>query len=282
LGSLLGTGSFIAFFGRDLNFHACHLISIFGLSYLTHPQTKIEMAEEPVALIFQDQLKLVKGFTEYFMKLINQKSGSFHVALSGGSTPKIWFDYLAKNHTSDIPWEKVHLYWGDERCVPPDDPESNFGMTKKHLLDKITIPDKNIHRIQGELKPKEAATLFEKELMKNIGENPVFDLIILGMGDDGHTASVFPHEIKLWDSAALCIVATHPTSGQNRISISGKVINNASALAFLVTGKNKEERVVEIFNQEPNAAYYPASLVKPENGLLHWFLDREAANLLES
>jgi hypothetical protein len=130
LGSLLGTGSFIAFFGRDLNFHACHLISIFGLSYLTHPQTKIEMAEEPVALIFQDQLKLVKGFTEYFVKLINQKSGPFHVALSGGSTPKTWFDYLAKNHSSDIPWEKVHLYWGDERCVPPDDPESNFGMTK--------------------------------------------------------------------------------------------------------------------------------------------------------
>jgi 6-phosphogluconolactonase len=240
------------------------------------------MAEEPIALIFQDQQKLVKGFTEYFMKLINQKNEVFHVALSGGSTPKVWFDYLATHHQKDIPWEKIHLYWGDERCVPPEHSESNYGMTKMHLLDKITIPDKNIHRIWGEIEPKEAAAHYEKELIKNLGRIPVFDLIILGMGDDGHTASIFPHEIKLWDSDACCLAATHPTSGQHRVSITGKVINNASTVAFLVTGKDKEERVAEIFNQEPNAAYYPASLVNPENGTLHWFLDQAAANLLES
>jgi 6-phosphogluconolactonase len=240
------------------------------------------MEEEPVALIFQDQPKLVKGFTEYFIRLINQKNEFFHLALSGGSTPKVWFDYLSKNHSNDIPWEKVQVYWGDERCVPPNDPDSNYGMTKKHLLDFISIPEKNIHRIMGELEPREAATLYGKALINNMGENPVFDLLILGMGDDGHTASIFPHEIKLWDSDQLCVVATHPISGQKRVSLTGRVINSASKVAFLVTGKNKEERIAEIFNQEAHATYYPASLVKPVNGTLRWFLDREAANLLES
>ena len=102
------------------------------------------------------------------------------------------------------------------------------------------------------------------------------------MGDDGHTASIFPHEINLWDSEKLCVVATHPTSGQKRVSFTGKLINSASAIAFLVTGENKSERVKEIFDQEPNSVYYPASLVNPENGTLHWFLDKEAANLIET
>lgn len=239
------------------------------------------MKAEPVALVFENKTYLVKGLTEYFIKLINQKKGGISVALSGGSTPKIWFDYLAEMHSEDIPWGSIHFYWGDERCVPPDDPESNYGMTKNHLLDKISIPSKNIHRIQGESNPAEAAQFYEKELIKNLGKKPVFDLIILGMGDDGHTASIFPHEINLWDLDQLCLVASHPMSGQKRVSITGKVINNASAVAFLVTGKNKKERVKEIIDQEPNSAYYPANLVDPEDGSLHWFLDKDAATLLE-
>ncbi len=240
------------------------------------------MEAEPVALVFENKDHLVKGLTEYFIKLLNQKKDTFSIALSGGSTPKIWFDYLAKNHGQDIPWEKIHLYWGDERCVPPDDVESNYGMTKKHLLDKISIPDQNIHRIKGELNPDKAAEEYQKQLNGNLGSNPVFDLIILGMGDDGHTASIFPHEIKLWNSDNFCVVATHPLSGQKRVSFTGKLINRASAVAFLVTGENKSERVKEIFDQEPNAVYYPASLVSPINGTLNWFLDKEAAKLIET
>jgi len=240
------------------------------------------MQAEPVALVFEQKDFLVKGFTEYFIKLVKQKHGDFSVALSGGSTPKIWFEYLAKNHTADIPWDSIHLYWGDERCVPPDDPESNYGMTKKHLLDQISIPEENIHRIPGELDPAQAADDYEKAMNDNLGEKPIFDLIILGMGNDGHTASIFPHEIKLWDSDRLCVVATHPISGQKRVSFTGKVINTASAVAFLVTGNDKEERVKEIIDQEPNSAYYPANLVNPIDGTLHWFLDKEAAKLLES
>jgi len=241
------------------------------------------MQTEPVALVFQNSDSLVKGFTEYFVKLAHEKKGSFSVALSGGSTPKVWFQYLAENHKNDIPWENIHLYWGDERCVPPEDAESNYGMTKKFLLDEIQIPENNIHRIQGELDPVEAAKNYESELTESLqgSDYPVFDLIILGMGDDGHTASIFPHEIKSWDSEKICVVATHPVSGQKRVSLTGKVINAASAVAFLVTGKNKEERVREIFHQEPTAAYYPANLVSPSNGTLHWFLDKDAANQLE-
>ena len=140
------------------------------------------MKAEAVALVFESKAHLVKGFTEYFIKLINQKKGDFSVALSGGSTPKIWFEYLAEKHAKDIPWENIHLFWGDERCVPPDDPESNYGMTKSYLLDKISIPTENIHRIQGDLDPNAATKLYQNELVQNLGNQPVFDLIILGIG----------------------------------------------------------------------------------------------------
>ena len=237
---------------------------------------------EPVALIFENKEKLVKGFTEYFINLLNEKTGSFNVALSGGSTPKIWFEYMAKNHKDDIDWKRIHFYWGDERCVPPENKDSNYGMTKSFLLDHIKIPDENIHRIMGELDPQEAAMNYSKEISDNLksSEIPIFDLVILGMGDAGHTASIFPHQIELWNSDELCVVATHPISGQNRVSITGKVINNARSVAFLVTGESKTERVKEIIDEEPNAAYYPASLVKPIEGTLHWFLDASAANLI--
>ena len=173
---------------------------------------------------------------------------------------------------------------GDERCVPPDDRDSNFGMTKFHLLDHIDIPEENIHRIQGEIEPVDAALNYSKELNECLRHDlvPVFDLVILGVGDDGHTASIFPHQIELWDAADHCVVATHPISGQQRISINGKIINSARAVTFLVTGNAKAERVKEIIEEEPHAVHYPASLVKPAAGTLHWFLDTESAKLLHN
>lgn len=237
---------------------------------------------EPIALIFDDQYKLVKGFSEFFIKLLDSSDGIFNVALSGGSTPKIWFDYIAKNYKDSIDWERVHFYWGDERCVPPEDQESNYGMTKKHLLDFIPIPEENVHRIKGELVPQKAVEQYITELSENIAEDkiPIFELVILGLGDDGHTASIFPHQIDLWDSEESCVVATHPISGQHRVSISGQVINHAKAVAFLVTGEGKKERVHEIIQEDPRSAYYPASLVSPKDGTLHWFLDRPAATYI--
>ncbi len=233
---------------------------------------------KPAVLIFDGTQPLVEAFTQHFIKLMKAKSDNFSVALSGGSTPKSWFEHLAKKHQDDIPWNKVHFYWGDERCVPPEDDESNYGMTKKYLLDRIDIPKENIHRVQGELAPKEASDVYAKDICKNlrVDKVPVFDLVILGMGDDGHTASIFPHQIDRWNSKDFCVVATHPVSGQQRVSLTGKVINAARSIAFLVTGANKAEKVREILSNEKVADTYPASLVDPDK--LTWFLDGPAAS----
>ena len=222
--------------------------------------------------------EVAKRFSGYLEEHI-KNSRSFHIALSGGSTPKEIFDYMAKN-AKDTDWSKVHLYWGDERCVPPTDTESNYKMTVDHLLSKINIPKENIHRILGEDSPGSEAVRYGKVLDQRLPQVkgvPQFDLVILGMGDDGHTASIFPHQIALWDSEANCEVAIHPDSGQRRITITGKIINNAKTVAFLVTGKSKAEKVKCIIDKGEGYSVYPASLVAPISGDLIWFLDAEAA-----
>jgi len=231
--------------------------------------------------ISKDIEHLVKRFTEFLEIQIVVMERPFHVALSGGNTPKVWFDYLANQNSVKIPWEKIHFYWGDERCVPPDDPESNYGMTKLHLFDHVPVPENNIHRICGECVPKEAAMAYSKFLSESLpaDELPQFDLVILGMGDDGHTASIFPYEIDLWNSDDFCVVATHPVSGQRRISLSGKLINNALQVAFLVTGLAKADKVNAILSESSEYTKYPASLVKSK--YTHWFLDENASSLLK-
>ncbi|WP_276167200.1 6-phosphogluconolactonase [Zobellia alginiliquefaciens] len=229
--------------------------------------------------IYQDKSEVAQEFSSYFVEKANG-NGAFHVALSGGSTPKIVFDVLAKEFGTRIDWKQVHFYWGDERCVLPTDDESNYKMTVEHLLSKIDIPEENIHRIKGEDKPAEEAVRYAEVLKQQLpSENgfPQFDLVILGMGDDGHTASIFPHEIELWESESLCSVAVHPESGQKRITITGNVINQSKTVAFLVTGASKEEKVGEIINSEGAYNRYPANLVAPASGDLLWFLDKAAA-----
>jgi 6-phosphogluconolactonase len=230
---------------------------------------------DPNILIFSTVTELAEAFTEYFVDLVKQKQGIFNLALSGGSTPKVWFESLAKSGGKDIPWDKIHFYWGDERCVKPDDEQSNYGMTKKYLFDLLSVPPYNIHRIQGESEPVAAAERYARELVENLpAENfPVFDLIILGMGEDGHTASIFPDQIELWNSPKYCVVAKHPETKQSRVSLTGNVINNARSVAFLVTGKNKANKVSEIIQKKTSALSYPASLVNPTSGKLTWFLD---------
>jgi len=227
---------------------------------------------------------VAKDFARYFALVCNSKP-EVHIALSGGSTPKIVFDELAKNFQSDIDWSKIHLYWGDERCVPPDDDQSNFKMTKEHLLDKIEIPQFNVHRIRGENGPHYEAERYgeflDNVLPKTDGK-PSFDLIVLGLGDDGHTASIFPHEIELWDSEQYCEVAEHPESDQKRVTLTGQVINNAEIVVFLVTGENKAGRISEIIDGDATATNYPASLVAPVKGKTVWFLDEDAAKEIKT
>ena len=226
---------------------------------------------------------MAQAFAAYFAALVADVS-VFHVALSGGSTPKVVFDLLAAEYSSKIDWKKIHFYWGDERCVPPIDEQSNYKMTVEHLFSRIAIPRENIHRILGERDPTGEAMRYANLLeiyLDRVAGVPQFDLVMLGMGDDGHTASIFPHQIALWEAKDHCVVATHPDSGQKRVSINGHVINTAKAVAFLVTGTNKAEKVDEILNKKEGFKKYPASLVQPDSGELLWFLDEEAAALLD-
>ena len=229
--------------------------------------------------ISKTKQEVAVDFSRYLSLLIANRE-TIHIALSGGSTPKIVFDELAANFQEDIDWGKVYLYWGDERCVVPTDNESNYKMTVEHLISKIDIPEENIHRIKGENDPEAEAKRYAEVLGRQLPKaegSPQFDLVILGMGDDGHTASIFPYEIDLWHSEKLCDVAVHPDSGQKRVTITGKVINNAETVAFLVTGSGKTEKFIEINNRKGNYKQYPASLVNPKSGKLLWFLDEAAA-----
>ncbi len=232
--------------------------------------------------IYKDKTEVAKQFSAYFADKTDS-SEPFHVALSGGSTPKIVFDVLAENFADKIDWSQVHFYWGDERCVPPTDDDSNYKMTMEHIFSKIEVPKENIHRVLGENEPKGEAMRYANLLEINLDRVdgiPQFDLVILGMGDDGHTASIFPHEIELWESNDHCVVATHPDSGQIRVSINGKVINQAKEVAFLVTGKSKADKVKAIIGKTEGSEKYPASLVNPKSGNLIWFLDEDAASNL--
>jgi len=230
-------------------------------------------------LVFKDKKEVANKFAAYFKDLVSGNE-VMHIALSGGSTPKIVFDLLASEYNNSIAWENIHFYWGDERCVPPTDEQSNFKMTTDHLFSKIVLPKENIHRILGENDPLGEAMRYANLLEINldrVDEIPQFDLVILGMGDDGHTASIFPNEINLWNAPDHCTVATHPETGQKRVSINGAVVNKAKNVAFLVTGKSKAEKVQVILEKTIGYEEYPASLVQPSSGALTWFLDTEAA-----
>ncbi|NAY90618.1 6-phosphogluconolactonase [Muricauda sp. JGD-17] len=229
--------------------------------------------------IYKDKNEVAEEFSAFFAER-TKGDKPFHVALSGGSTPKIVFDVLADKFSDGIDWNNIHFYWGDERCVPPSDDESNYKMTVEHLFLKIDVPQANIHRILGENDPEGEAMRYANLLEINLDRVegvPQFDLVILGMGDDGHTASIFPHQIELWNSNDHCVVATHPQSGQKRVSINGKVINMAKEVAFLVTGKSKAEKVKTIVEKATGYETFPASLVNPSSGNLFWFLDEDAA-----
>lgn len=230
--------------------------------------------------IFENKSSLAKTFSEDLKFLINANE-SVHIALSGGSTPKAIFDHLAKYYSEEIYWKNVHFYWGDERCVGPEDDQSNYKMTMDHLFSKINIPSENIHRILGENAPANEAKSYSNLLAKNLelkDDLPSFDLVILGMGDDGHTASIFPHEISLFQSSKICDVAIHPDSGQKRITITGEVINNAKKVVFLVTGSNKQEKLGAIMEKKAGYKKYPAALVSPRSNRLIWYLDKSAVS----
>ncbi|MGQ7870025.1 6-phosphogluconolactonase [Sunxiuqinia sp. sy24] len=243
------------------------------------------MTSKKAIKIFSTAQDLAEAFALELYETVKDTSKRFDIALSGGSTPKLLFDVLAQSYATKMPWKQLHFWWGDERCVPPASDESNYGMTHKHLFSKIEIDESQIHRVKGELSPKEATSDYIQEIKSNLNERqnlPVFDLIILGMGDDGHTASIFPHEMHLLKSDTICELATHPASGQKRVSLTGKVINNADRIYFLISGKSKASRMAEIINNLEGASKLPTNHIQPTQGQLVFFFDKAAASEIEN
>jgi 6-phosphogluconolactonase len=245
---------------------------------------------KPEIKIFQNPEELAIAVANDWREGAQQavRSGNkFSIVLCGGSTPAMLYRCLSSEEFwRSIPWNSVHLFWGDERCVPPEDMESNFRMVQELLIDHISIPAQNINRIKGEADPVTEAIQYGKKIQDHFGLGvkgvPCFDWVILGLGVDGHTASIFPHVNSSYRDLGLCAVTVHPESGQKRITMTPKIFNNALRVTFLVTGKKKASIVRDIMGEGSNVENYPAKQVNPVRGTLQWWLDPEAARLLKS
>lgn len=215
-------------------------------------------------------------FVELAREAIAQR-GRFVAALAGGSTPRATYSLLTREpFASDVDWSRVHLFWGDERCVSPDHPKSNYRMARETLLDYVPIPSENVHRIPGELAPTRAAAVYARELTAFLAPRDRFDLVLLGLGEDGHTASLFPGSPVLEERAQVvaAVYAEHLQSW--RVTLTLSPINAARHVVFLVSGAAKEKALARVRAGEP----LPAGLVRPTRGPLTWLVDRDAAGEL--
>lgn len=210
------------------------------------------------------------------------RAGRFAVALSGGNTPRALYGALAEGEfRSRIAWDRVHFFWGDERSVPADHPDSNYRMAYEALLSRVPVPPANIHRIETERGPAEAAAAYEATLREffalTLGASPRFDLILLGIGEEGHTASLFPGSAALEEHERLVVAVYVEKLKTDRVTFTLPVLNSAAEVAFLVSGKSKAAAVKQTLR---GGADLPAARVAPLDGRLWWFLDKEAAALL--
>jgi 6-phosphogluconolactonase len=206
--------------------------------------------------------------------------GAFSVALAGGTTPRRVYELLAgDDYRAQVPWEGVHVFFGDERCVPPDHADSNYRMAHEALLSRVPIPEQNVHRMRGEGDAAANASLYEDELRAFFGdvEWPRLDLVMLGMGDDGHTASLFPETPALAERRAWAVANWVEKFGAWRVTLSAPAINHARRVFFVVTGAGKAARLAEVLRGERDPARLPSQLIEPADGMLEWFVDRAAA-----
>jgi len=213
-----------------------------------------------------------------------QARGIARVAISGGTTPKVMFGLLAdpsQPFLKQVPWDKLDLYWVDERCVPPDHADSNYRMTKEQLLSRVPLPAERVHRMEGELPPEEAAARYEATIRNGFrlegAETPTFDLVLLGMGDDGHTASLFPHTEAL-DEMSHIVVANHVQQKDTwRITLTWPVINQGREVAFLIEGAGKTQVLHDVLLGPYQPETFPSQLIRPASGKLTFLLDSAAA-----
>ena len=237
-----------------------------------------------------DAAALARRTAQYFVEMVGEAvagRGRARIAISGGSTPKAAFALLAdpgQPWRSRMPWDKLELYWVDERCVPPYHPDSNYRMTREALLDHVPLKAEQIHRMEGELEPAVAAARYESMLRDTFrlegAESPRFDLINLGMGPDGHTASLFPHTAALHELTRPVTTNFVPQMNSWRITLTWPVINQARSAFFLIGGADKAAVVHEVFTGPHDPERLPSQLIWPSSGILTLILDKAAATLL--
>ena len=240
--------------------------------------------------IVADAVQLAREAADEFLRLAQaavREKDLFTVALSGGSTPKILYSLLANEEPwrSNLPWEKIHFFWGDERHVPPSDPDSNYRMTYEAMLSKAPVPPSNVHRIKGEEPDaQKAAAEYEHELRSFFHlpphEFPAFELILLGIGPDGHTASLFPGTDALKERERLVVANWVEKFNAYRITLTLPVLNNAANVIFLVSGAEKAEVLRAVLKGESGAEQFPAQMIRPVNGRSLWLVDETAASAL--
>jgi 6-phosphogluconolactonase len=221
---------------------------------------------------------------EEFVRLAEaaqQLSGRFTVALSGGSTPQRLYALLAGlEYYRRVRWDQVHFFWGDERCVPPEHPDSNYGMARRLMIDKLPLPEANVHRMAGEKAPPVAAAEYEKILIDFFklapGAWPRFDLLLMGLGEDGHTASLFPYNAALQNQKNLVVAPYVEKLQAHRITLTLPVINRGAHVWFLVAGADKAPVLRDVLEAKAPDPGLPATFVKPTDGELIWFVTVEA------
>ncbi len=230
--------------------------------------------------VYESKERLAEAAARLFVERARRAidgSGRFAVALAGGSTPQRAYELLADAHRDDVDWDGVHVFFGDERGVPPDHEDSNYRMANGALLSHV--PAGSVHRMRGELPPAEAAAAYEGELREFFGGPPAFDLVMLGIGEDGHTASLFPNTPALDVTDRLVVENPVEKLGTTRITLTAPAINASRKAVFLVSGGGKAEALKEILEGGADPHDYPAKLVQPA-GDVAWMVDRAAAALL--
>ena len=235
--------------------------------------------------VFDSKQQLVEACAEKILEIVTVATTERRrcsLALAGGSTPRDVYALLAtEKYRRRVEWSKLFLFWGDERTVPPDHLDSNFRMASESLLSHIAIPPANIFRMKGEIVPSTAAIEYEKQLEIFFGEKiPQFDLILLGLGDDGHTASLFPGTNALDETQRWVISVFVPKFNTHRITLTLPVTNNSRQVMFIVSGRSKSQIVPGVLKSKQPTKELPATLVQPQNGKLDWMLDAEAGALL--
>ncbi len=244
-------------------------------------------AGRPEVRIWADAPALFRAAADEFTWVARQAiaaRGRFCVALAGGTTPRSAYVLLAEDDARQpaqrLPWEKVHFFFGDERHVPPTHPDSNYRMAQESLFARVPVPEGNIHRIEAELTAQEAANRYQQLLRAFFalrpGESPRFDLVLLGMGPDGHTASLFPGSAALGETSRLVAANWVEKFGDFRITQTFPVLNHAAEVLFLVSGADKAEMLGKVLQGDASGAAFPAQRVRPQAGRLLWYADQAA------